>query len=69
MLRQYKRVIGDSVEKIEVLDALKATDAQVTFGVNTFGTEAFDFYLTVLSDDSVLYSDGVDENEIPVHRS
>ena len=67
ILRQYKRLqraIDESEQTLRVSDAFEATDARVTFGVNTSVMEGSDFYITVLNDDTVLYSDGVDENEI-----
>jgi hypothetical protein len=63
-LRSFK--VCDEVLAPLRISAFEATQAQVTFGVNTSGVPGTDFYLTILSDDTVLYSDGVDENNVPI---
>jgi hypothetical protein len=47
--------------------ALEVASTHVTFGVNTSGLPGADFYLTITAEDGVLYSDGMDENEVPIH--
>lgn len=68
MLREYTQVIDEDLSPLRVSTAFEVTDTHVTFGVNTSGMSGSDFYLTVRSDSSVLYSDGMDENDMPLDR-
>jgi hypothetical protein len=67
ILSAYPVVTDDSLEPLRVTEALDVTQTLVTFGVNTSGMPGADFYLTINSDDSVLYSDGMGENNVPIY--
>ena len=63
MLRAYC-VVDESLAPLRLHAPLCVNDEQVTFGVNTSGLNGVDFYLTVAKDNTVLYSDGMDESYV-----
>jgi hypothetical protein len=67
MLRAYD-VVDESLAPLRLHAPLCVNDDKVTFGVNTSGIKGVDFYLTCLNDNdnTVLYSDGMDENDVPL---